>query len=463
MVGLGTWITFNVGNDPVARDACAEVMRAFFAAGGRMIDSSPMYGSSQDVIGHGLRKLRHPDALFSADKVWISSRARGPAQIETSRARWGVPRFDLLQVHNLLSWEEHLPALLRMKAEGRVRYVGITTSEGRRHRDIERIMAKEPIDFVQVTYNVLDREVEARILPLARERGIGVIVNRPFREGALIRHVARHRLPAWAAEIGCTSWAQFLLKFVIAHPDVTCAIPGDRQCRACAGEHGRRARHPARRGDARAHGGPRRGAVMSEWWTYRLSDFLMFSPRTYHRLFELTNAEVWPLQIVTIAAGLAALWLAILGSTSRGAHGRVVAAVLAAAWIVVAWAYHLGALRDHQHRRAVLRGGVRGRRRCCWPGARCPARRPSFRSAACAGPVDRLGLVRRRRRALSAAGPVAGPPLDAGRDLRHRARSDCGCDHRRASAGERPHRFASRAAAAVVRDHRAHAVDDGSA
>jgi diketogulonate reductase-like aldo/keto reductase len=225
VVGLGTWITFNVGNDPVARDACAEVMRAFFAAGGRMIDSSPMYGSSQDTIGHGLRKLRHPDALFSADKVWISSGARGPAQIETSRTRWGVPRFDLLQVHNLLSWEEHLPMLLRMKAEGRVRTVGITTSEGRRHRDIERIMTKEPIDFVQVTYNVLDRDVEARILPLARERGIGVIVNRPFREGALIRHVARHRLPAWAAEIGCTSWAQFLLKFVVAHPDVTSAIP----------------------------------------------------------------------------------------------------------------------------------------------------------------------------------------------------------------------------------------------
>ena len=224
-VGLGTWITFNVGNDPVARDACAEVMRAFFAAGGRMIDSSPMYGSSQDVIGHGLRKLGKTDALFSADKVWISSPARGPAQIETSRQRWGVPRFDLLQVHNLLSWEEHLPALLRMKAEGRVRYVGITTSEGRRHRDIERIMANEPIDFVQTTYNVLDREVETRILPLARERGIAAIVNRPFREGALIRQVARHRLPAWAAEIGCTSWAQFLLKFVIAHPDVTCAIP----------------------------------------------------------------------------------------------------------------------------------------------------------------------------------------------------------------------------------------------
>ncbi len=184
-----------------------------------------MYGSSQDVIGYGLRKLGKPDPLFSADKVWISSGARGPAQIETSRRRWDVPRFDLLQVHNLLSWEEHLATLVRMKAEGHVRYVGITTSEGRRHRDIERIMAREPIDFVQVTYNVLDREVERRILPLARERGIAVIVNRPFREGALIRQVERYPLPAWAAEIGCRSWAQFLLKFIIAHPDVTCAIP----------------------------------------------------------------------------------------------------------------------------------------------------------------------------------------------------------------------------------------------
>ena len=225
VIGLGTWITFNVGNDRVARDACADVMRAFFAAGGRMIDSSPMYGSSQDVIGHGLRQLNRPASLFAADKVWISSGARGPAQVETSRQRWDVPRFDLLQVHNLLSWEEHLPMLLAMKAEGRVRYVGITTSEGRRHRDIERIMASQPIDFVQVTYNVLDREVEPRILPLARERGIGVIVNRPFREGALVDALARHRLPDWAAEIDCTSWAQLILKFIVSHPAVTCAIP----------------------------------------------------------------------------------------------------------------------------------------------------------------------------------------------------------------------------------------------
>jgi diketogulonate reductase-like aldo/keto reductase len=225
VVGLGTWITFNVGNDRVAQDTCAEVMRDFFDAGGRLIDSSPMYGSSQDVIGHGLRKLGMPATLFSADKVWISSASRGSAQIEESRAHWSVPRFDLLQVHNLLSWQEHLPMLFAMKAAAKVRYVGITTSEGRRHRDVEQIMRSHPIDFIQVTYNVLDREVEARMLPLARDRGIAVIVNRPFRQGALIDEVARNPLPAWAKEIGCSNWAQFLLKFVVSHPAVTCAIP----------------------------------------------------------------------------------------------------------------------------------------------------------------------------------------------------------------------------------------------
>ncbi len=225
VVGLGTWITFNVGDDADLRGECAAVMGAFFREGGRVIDSSPMYGSSQSVIGYGLEKLGRPSGLFSADKVWISSGSRGPEQIGESGANWGVRRFDLLQVHNLLAWEEHLPTLLAMKAEGRVRYVGITTSEGRRHGELERIMASRPIDFVQVTYNVLDREVENRVLPLARDRGIGVMVNRPFREGALIRAVERHPLPAFASEIGATNWAQFLLKFIVAHPDVTCAIP----------------------------------------------------------------------------------------------------------------------------------------------------------------------------------------------------------------------------------------------
>ncbi len=225
VVGLGTWITFNVGNDVAARDACAEVMRAFFEAGGRLINSSPMYGSSQPVIGYGLNKLNGPSSVFSADKVWISSGTRGPAQIEASRRFWGVPRFDLLQVHNLLSWEEHLRTLHSMKAAGQLRYVGITTSEGRRHRDFEQIMRSRPLDFVQVTYNILDREVEDRILPLAQDRGIGVIVNRPFREGALIKKVQRHPLPGWAAEIDCASWAEFILKFIVSHPAITCAIP----------------------------------------------------------------------------------------------------------------------------------------------------------------------------------------------------------------------------------------------
>jgi diketogulonate reductase-like aldo/keto reductase len=224
-VGLGTWITFNVGNDRALREQCAAVMRAFFEAGGRLIDSSPMYGSSQDVIGDGLARLGHPRSLVAADKVWIGSGARGPEQIETSRQRWRVARFDLLQVHNLLAWQEHLPTLMAMKAEGRLRYVGITTSEGRRHREFEQIMREHPLDFVQFSYNVLDREAEARLLPLARDRRIAVIVNRPFRQGDLTRALARQPLPAWASEIGCSTWAQVLLKFILAHPAVTCAIP----------------------------------------------------------------------------------------------------------------------------------------------------------------------------------------------------------------------------------------------
>ncbi|HKU96560.1 MAG TPA: aldo/keto reductase [Vineibacter sp.] len=225
VVGLGSWITFNVGNDRVARDSCAEVMRAFFDSGGRMIDSSPMYASSQEVIGYGLAKLGKPANLFAADKVWISRGSRGRTQIEQSRQFWSIPRFDLMQVHNLLAWEDHLPMLFDMKTAGQLRYVGITTSEGRRHREIEQIMRGQPIDFVQVTYNVLDREVEDRILPLARDRGIGVIINRPFREGALIRRVMRQPLPAWANDIDCANWAQVLLKFIVSHPAITCAIP----------------------------------------------------------------------------------------------------------------------------------------------------------------------------------------------------------------------------------------------
>jgi diketogulonate reductase-like aldo/keto reductase len=205
VVGLGSWITFNVGNDGPARAHCAEVVRQFFAAGGRLIDSSPMYGSSQGVIGEALQKLPSLSRVFAADKVWTAS--PGATQIGASLQRWQVPRFDLLQVHNLL---------------------GLTTSEGRRHGELAQIMRTQPIDFVQFSYNLLDREAEQQLLPLARERGIAVLVNRPFRQGALLRQLQRHPLPGWAAEIDCASWAQVALKFVVSHPDVTCAIPATR-------------------------------------------------------------------------------------------------------------------------------------------------------------------------------------------------------------------------------------------
>jgi diketogulonate reductase-like aldo/keto reductase len=224
-VGLGTWITFNVGNDPLLRDECVNVMKAFFEAGGRMIDSSPMYGSSQPVIGHGLQMLGRPETLIAAEKVWTSSGADGPRQIEQSRRFWGVPRFDLVQVHNLLAWQAHLRTLFAMKTAGSVRYVGITTSEGRRHDLVERIMRSESIDFVQLSYNVVDREAEQRLLPLAAERGIAVIVNRPFQQGELTRRLEMKPLPAWAAELGVSSWAQFILKFILSQPAVTVAIP----------------------------------------------------------------------------------------------------------------------------------------------------------------------------------------------------------------------------------------------
>nr|WP_034490855.1 aldo/keto reductase [Afifella pfennigii] len=224
-VGLGTWITFNVGNDPLLLERSARVMEAFFAGGGRVIDSSPMYGSSQATLGYGFDRLGRPEGLFAADKVWTSSQREGPAQMARSRRAWKVPRFSLMQVHNLRGWEAHLPMLLEKKAAGEIGYVGITTSEGRRHGLFEEIMARETLDAVQVTYNPLDREVEERILPLAAERGTAVIVNRPFRQGALTRRLEGEKLPDFAAEIGASSWAQLILKFILAHPAVTVVIP----------------------------------------------------------------------------------------------------------------------------------------------------------------------------------------------------------------------------------------------
>lgn len=229
VIGMGTWITFNVGDNADALAERTAVMQAFFEAGGGVIDSSPMYGSSQATIGHGLSELGIPDQLFAADKVWISDASDGPAQIAETRRHWGVPRFGLMQVHNLLGWEGHLDTLQAMKEEGAIGHIGITTSHGRRHDDVEAIMASRPIDFVQLTYNIADREPEARLLPLARERGIAVIANRPFRRGALIDATRGAPLPDFAAEIGAETWPTFLLKFIVSHPALTVAIPATRR------------------------------------------------------------------------------------------------------------------------------------------------------------------------------------------------------------------------------------------
>jgi len=225
VIGMGTWITFNVGRDEQLRAQRVEVLRAFFDGGGGMIDSSPMYGSSEEVVGHCLARLpAHPN-LFSATKVWTPFTASGRTQMDDSERLWGIARLDLQQVHNLLNWESHLQTLLAAKEEGRIRYVGVTTSHGMRHAPLVSILESQPVDFVQLTYNAVDREAEARLLPLAAERGIAVIANRPFKRGALPDRVAGRPLPPWAPEIGAASWPQVLLKFVVSHPAVTCAIP----------------------------------------------------------------------------------------------------------------------------------------------------------------------------------------------------------------------------------------------
>ena len=228
-VGLGTWITFNVGRDATLRANAVAVMRAFFAGGGRLIDSSPMYGSSQDVVGHGLAALGEQARVYAAEKVWTGSASGGAAQIEATRALWRLPRLDLVQVHNLLAWEAHLETLAQLQAEGRVRHVGITTSHGRRHDELAQVMQRHRLDVVQLSYNPVETAVEQRLLPLARERGIAVIVNRPFQEGRLLERLAREPLPPWIAELGCDGWAQAVLKFVLAHPAVSCVIPATTQ------------------------------------------------------------------------------------------------------------------------------------------------------------------------------------------------------------------------------------------
>lgn len=225
-IGMGSWLTFAVGDDPAARAQRVAVVRAFFAAGGRLIDSSPMYGTAEEVIGYCLEQLHARSRVFSASKVWTVGWQAGIRQMRRSQHLWGIQRFDLMQVHNLLDWRTQLATLKDWKQQGLIRYIGVTTSHGRRHRELARLMEKEDaIDFVQFTYNVIDREAEQRLLPLAAERQLAVIINRPFRGGELFEYVARRSLPAWARQIDCDNWAQVFLKYIISHPAVTCAIP----------------------------------------------------------------------------------------------------------------------------------------------------------------------------------------------------------------------------------------------
>lgn len=225
VIGMGSWISFNVGSVPKLRDARVEVLKEFFNNGGGLVDSSPMYGSSEEVIGYGLKKLGYPKSLFSATKIWTSSSKEGIEQVKQSEKLWGLKNLDLFQIHNLDGWEEHIKTLTKMKAEGQVKHVGITTSHGRRHDDFEKIMKNYPLDFIQISYSINEREVEKRLLPLAQERNIAVIANRPFDGGRLFNKVKGKALPSWSKDFDCQNWAQFFLKFVVSHPAMTCAIP----------------------------------------------------------------------------------------------------------------------------------------------------------------------------------------------------------------------------------------------
>lgn len=229
VIGMGSWITFDVGDDVAARARCVKILETFFNRGGGLIDSSPMYGSSEAVIGRCLAELEPGPELFSATKVWIIGKSLGITQMGHSQSLWGLPKFDLMQIHNMVHWQTHLETLKEWKEQGRIRYLGLTTSHGRRHEKLERALLQEDFDFVQFSYNILDREVERRLLPIAEERGIAVIINRPFQRGALIDRVSDKPLPDFAGEIDCANWAQFLLKFIVSHPAVTCVIPATSQ------------------------------------------------------------------------------------------------------------------------------------------------------------------------------------------------------------------------------------------
>ena len=228
VLGLGTWQAFDVA-EPDRRGPLRDVLRRFVELGGRVVDSSPMYGAAEAAVGDLAAELGLRESLWIATKVWTTGRAAGVAQMERSLRLLRGKRLELLQVHNLVDWQTQLATLREWKDAGRIRYLGVTHYSAAGHDALERVMRDEPLDFVQLNYSVAEPDAERRLLPLARERGIAVLVNRPLAQGALLSHARARRLPPWAADIGCASWAQLCLKWILAHPAVTCVIPATRR------------------------------------------------------------------------------------------------------------------------------------------------------------------------------------------------------------------------------------------
>lgn len=225
-IGLGTWQVFDAGNDAAARAPLREVIAGFQKAGGKMIDSSPMYGSAESVAGDLVAELALRDRLFVATKVWTRGREDGIAQMETSFRRLKVKQMDLMQVHNLLDVDVHTKTLRAWKDQKKVRYIGITHYTASAYDDVEKWLNREKYDFLQINYSLAERTSEKKVLEICRSKNIAVIANRPFAEGAMFRRVRGKPLPPWAAELGVASWAQYFLKWIVGHPAVTCAIPG---------------------------------------------------------------------------------------------------------------------------------------------------------------------------------------------------------------------------------------------
>jgi diketogulonate reductase-like aldo/keto reductase len=226
VVGVGTWQTFDVGDSSAATNPLKEVLTALLEKGGSVVDSSPMYGRSEKVVGDLSTELKINDKLFIATKVWITGKNQGIKQMNESLRLLGRKQLDLMQIHNLVDWRTHLATLRDWKAQQKIRYIGITHYTESAYDQVEQIIKQEPIDFVQINYSLLSRKAEARLLPLAREKKISVLINRPFEEGALFNRVRGKNLPDWANEFDCASWGQFFLKFILSHPAVTCVIPG---------------------------------------------------------------------------------------------------------------------------------------------------------------------------------------------------------------------------------------------